>query len=106
MTNLVAQTILQQLGGRRFSLMTGAKDFSCNGQEPHLSFRLPGNTTKNRINHVKIALNDSDLYDATFNSIHGSKVKEIYKAEDVYVENLLDLFEDTTGLFVTLNARS
>lgn len=106
MSNQVADTILQQLGGRRFSVLTGAKNFTCTANDPALSFRLSANSTKNRINHVKISLNASDLYDVTFTAIHGSKVKEIYEAEDVYAENLLDVFEDITGLFATLNTRS
>ena len=106
MSNQVANTILQQLGGRRFATLTGAKNFTCNGNEPSLSFRLSANMTKSRINHVKVYLNGSDFYDVTFTAIHGSKVKEIYKAEDVCAENLLDLFEDKTGLYATLGARS
>lgn len=102
MSNQVAQTILQQLGGRRFAVITGAKDFSCVGDEPALSFRLPGNMTKDRINHVKIVLNSSDLYDVTFSAIRASKVKEVAKSNDVYAENLIELFEHTTGLYAHL----
>ena len=57
----IAKTILQQLGGNKFVVMTGAKSL-CGG-ENYLSFRIPGTMTRDRINYVKITLNSMDLYD-------------------------------------------
>lgn len=93
----IAQLILIQLGNGRFVTMTGAKNLLDTGKG--LSFRIPGTMTKNRINHVKVELNGFDLYNVTFGRIHGTSYKIISTHEDVFCENLVELFEDSTGLF-------
>jgi hypothetical protein len=58
----VSETILQQLGGRRFIVMTGAKDFVAidNG----LRFRIGKNSS--RANIVKVILQGDDTYTMQF----------------------------------------
>lgn len=92
----IANTILQQLGGRRFSIMTGAKNFC--GTANSLSFRIPGTLTRNRINAVRITLDPSDTYTVVFMVIRAMKMKEIATHEDVYCDCLCELFRDVTGL--------
>ena len=97
MDNTVARTILEQLGGRRFMVMTGAKNFV--GGNNSLTFRLPGkNFCKQSINSVQITLDPSDTYTVTFARIRGIDVKVIAMHRDVYVENLRSLFTEVTGL--------
>lgn len=96
----IAQLILTQLGNGRFVTMTGAKNLLNTGKG--LSFRIPGTMTKNRINYVKVELNGFDLYDVTFGRIHGSTYTVISTHEDVFCENLVELFEDSTGLYTHL----
>ena len=62
--NDVAQTILQQLGGRMFIAMTGARHLT--SSEGGLAFKLPSNFATDGINHVIIRLNWRDTYDVTF----------------------------------------
>lgn len=94
----VAQIILQQLGSGMFAAMTGAKDFT--NTDNGLSFSLNGRMTKQSINYVKIELNGSDLYDVSFGRIRsGSVYKDLETFTDVYAEDLVRLFEKTTGLF-------
>jgi hypothetical protein len=95
---IVAKVILEQLGGRRFMAMTGAKNFT--GSEYALNFRLPGSGgfTKNGINHVRIELTPGDDYTVTFNRIRGTKVTEISKHEHAYAQDLQELFSRETGL--------
>jgi len=50
----VAGEIYRQLGGNRFKAMTGARNFTCS--EGSLTFKLPVNKTKNRINYIRIVL--------------------------------------------------
>lgn len=97
----VAETILQQLGGRRFIVMTGAKNFLSHGAENALSFRLPGIMTKRRINFVKITL-VNDLYNIVFGQIRGTTYTVIDTVEGVYVDNLREVFTDKTGLDTSL----
>ena len=60
-TNLIiAQTILAQLGGRRFIAMTGARNFICG--ENYLMFSLPKGFAKDGINKIRITLDWTDTY--------------------------------------------
>jgi len=100
MTTAIAMTILAQLGGNRFTAMTGAKQFGDTGNG--LSFRLPSNFATKGINHVKIELNDLDLYDITFTKIRGMKVTVIAEASGIYCDMLRDVFTKATGLDTSL----
>jgi hypothetical protein len=96
----VAETILQQLGGRRFIAMTGAKNFL--GSQNALMFALPGGVFSKRINKVVIELEPSDTYRVKFCRIgrrHGSLYCDVLdEHEDIYAEDLQSLFERVTGL--------
>ncbi len=59
----VANTILDQIGGRKFIAMTGASSFA--GSANSLSFRIPQNN-KGRFGGVRIELTPDDLYRMTF----------------------------------------
>ena len=93
-----ARTILEQFGGRGFSLMTGAKNYTAipNG----LRFRLPGNPgyVRQGINLVTVTLNSLDLYDIEFGRAWGADYKIKKTCSNVYAENLTDIFRDVTGL--------
>ena len=112
MTNKdIAVTILQQLGGRRFVMFTGAKDFTAikNG----LQFKIGRNASK--ANRVEITLNGADLYDMTFIKYRPFSVRVDHKKmevktieeksetvkvwNDIYCDQLEELFTETTGLY-------
>lgn len=93
----VAKTILEQLGGRRFSVMTGARGFA--GGENYLSFRIPGKGfARSGINYVKISLNSMDLYDMEFGRIRGDQYKVMNTVSGVYFDQLQSVFKSETGL--------
>lgn len=96
----VAQTILEQLGGKRFQRMTGAKNFLA-GTNGELTFKLPNNA-KDDINYVRIALNQMDTYDIDFQHAKGAKVKTVSQAEGVYGDQLEQVFTLHTGLYTRL----
>jgi hypothetical protein len=102
MVNHTAATILEQLGGRRFAFMTGARNFI--GSENALSFRLPGagGFCKDGINAVRVVLDPSDTYTVTFSRVRGTKVTTVAEHADIYCEQLADLVSRTTGLVVRL----
>lgn len=94
MSNLiVAETILSQLGGGRFKVMTGARDFI--GDNKSLRFRIP---RSNGITHIHIALTPMDDYTVTFLRVHGLKVTEVGTLEGVYCDQLQEVFTRATGL--------
>lgn len=99
---VVANTILLQLGGNKFRVMTGANNFV--GTDDSLIFRLPGagGFCKNGINKVVIRLTPADLYDVEFYRLRSKAAKLIEKAEGVYCDQLRGVFERATGLRTSL----
>lgn len=93
----VADIILQQIGGNKFIVMTGAKNFLSHNNQA-LSFQLPSRFAKDGINYVKITLNDSDTYDMEFGKIWGRNYKIVKTSSDVYCDMLQNIFTAVTGL--------
>lgn len=98
MSNEIATTILQQLGGRKFQVMTGAKNFISHGAENALSFKLPSRFALKGINYVKVILDASDTYTVIFGKVLGRTYKEIARYSDIYNDMLQSLFTRETGL--------
>lgn len=103
----VASIIYQQLGAGRFTVMTGAKNFSDEGNL--LRFHLPANFAKNGINMVIITLDPSDTYTVEFikrgnlsKKTLSRKITQVAKHEGVYGDMLRSLFEQETGLSTSL----
>lgn len=102
----VANEIKRQLGGRRFELMTGARDFL--GDVDLLRFSLP--RAKNGINKVEVRLDPSDTYTVTAWRVvrptarngFTYQAQEKAKVSDVYCDNLRDVFTEITGLATSL----
>ena len=97
---MIAKTILQQLGGSKFLVMTGAKNLLDHGNA--LSMRISGNMTRNRINYVKITLDPSDTYTVEFGKVRGTKYTVVDSVDDVYCDKLREIFESKTGLLTSL----
>jgi hypothetical protein len=94
--NAVAQNILQQLGGNRFALMTGAKNFVYG--ENMLQFKLPSNFARDGINAVRVTLTAMDDYSVEFFKVRGVASKPIAYRENVYCDTLQSTFKAVTGL--------
>lgn len=94
----VAETILDQLGGKRFLLMTGSSPLS--KSENSVTVIIGKNKTS--ANRVKITLNGKDLYDVVFMQYRNLDNKVLKTFNDVYAEDLQDIFTDYTGLYTKL----
>jgi len=98
----IASNILEQLGGRKFMIMTGAKNMMAldNG----LSFSLPGGGgfTKHGINRVRVFLTWDDLYTVMYETIRGKKRTIISHHEGLYADQLQADFTRETGLYTHL----
>lgn len=94
----IGQTILQQIGGRRFQIMTGANRFVIHADG--LAFRLPSTPdyVKHQINYVRIRLTPRDTYDVEYSRIWGARCRPIQTDTDVYADNLRQAFTAATGL--------
>jgi len=96
----ISSTILHQLGGNKFIMMTGAKNMATDGS--NLRFKLP--KAKDGINYVEIKyVRGKDTYDMIFSRVTtGGKTgyRNVKKKEytDIYADQLGTLFEKTTGL--------
>ena len=100
MSNLkVAETILKQLGGNQFRMMTGAKNLGAT--EDSLSMRLGRNSSNS--NYLKITLNSMDLYDMEFCKLTkmGEK-KSVTEYNNVYNDMMTDQFTAHTGMYTSL----
>jgi hypothetical protein len=115
----VAMTIAQQMGGiGRLKTMTGASNFIDHGNA--LSFEFP--TNKGKPNYVKITLGQDDTYSMEFGRKRPTSVSamaklpdnataedfknlvytKLYEASGVYFDDLQDIFEKRTGLYLHL----
>ena len=93
----IAQTILNQLGGHKFIVMTGAKNFVA--KENGLTFRIPGkNFAKSNINHVEVILKGDDTYTILFSRIRAGKMIGVANEGGVYFDQLQAVFTEYTGL--------
>lgn len=95
-----ANTILQQMGGMgRLVAMTGAHNFLAldNG----VQFKFKGSRVANS---CRVVLDPSDTYTVEFHKItkRGLEVKEVKSLSGVYCDMLVELFEGTTGLYLTI----
>lgn len=115
MTNtMIAETILQQLGGNKFVVMTGAKNFVA--LENGIKFNIGRNASK--ANTVKITVNGLDLYDIEFIKFTPYKITVNHKTctvttreekteviktyNDCYCDMLQELFTEVTGMYTHL----
>tara|TARA_B100000427_G_scaffold324012_1_gene328386 strand:- start:1009 stop:1305 length:297 start_codon:yes stop_codon:yes gene_type:complete len=95
----VAKTILSQLGGNKFAVMTGAKNFVDCGDA--LSMRIGRNKTSS--NYLKVTLNSMDLYDMKFSRVSpkGGE-RSITEYNNIFNDQLVEVFEKHTGMYTKL----
>ena len=95
----VAKTILEQLGGNKFRMMTGAKNFM--GFTEGLVMKIGRNSSNS--NYLKITLNSMDLYDMEFAKVSrmGEK-KSITEYNNIYNDSMVEVFEKHTGMYTKL----
>ena len=92
----IAGAILDQLGARRFLMMTGARDVVASSKG--LQFRLPANFASAGINMIRIELNEMDTYDVIAGRWARLDFAEKAREEGVYCEDLQGSFTRLTGL--------
>ena len=93
---MIATTILQQIGGRRFAAMTGSRDFMDLGDGVRMNLSA---------NRLTITLDkETDTYRMRFYRMTVSKhfevkTKDIAVYEGVYCDMLEEIFTSVTGLY-------
>jgi len=92
----IAQTIMEQLGGNRFYVMTGSK--APMALESGVSFKVGSNPKG--VTHVRIILTANDDYTMEFLKIRGTTLPKVQaKVEGVYNDKLQEIFTEHTGLY-------
>ena len=99
----IANTIIQQMGGRKLCAMVGAKNFTYgtiyyNGfEQPYMLFQF---SLSRKYKYCRIIYNQgSDTY--IFQLLNNKAVVK-FDLADVYAEDLIPLFEEKTGLYLSL----
>jgi hypothetical protein len=96
-----AEEVLQQLGGRKFITMTGAKNFVKNDPKKQITFKIGGGA-KGGINYVRITLTSMDLYNIEFLKARGTDLKVVAMEKGVYNDQLQQMFTKHTGMHTRL----
>ena len=95
----VARTILSQLGGNKFAVMTGAKNFI----DLKNGIRMKIGRNKTNANWMEITLNSLDLYDVAFAKLTRlGERKSLKEYKNIYNDSLVELFERHTGMYTSL----
>ncbi len=99
----IATEIYRQFGGNKAKVMIGMYNQAYDGSanNPNFSFRFKAKSNKG-INYVKIELTVMDDYIVTFGKIRGTDYKVIETMEGIYADQLQEVFEDVTGLYLSL----
>ena len=102
---MIAKTILQQIGGNHFIVMTGSKKFVDLGK----GLRMSLSKNKTSANRLDIILDEgTDTYQMRFyrqalsKKTFEVKLTEIAQYEDVYCDMLEEIFTSVTGLYTRL----
>lgn len=106
-----AEIILSQLGGQRFIAMTGAHNFVSDGNTLRMTLRR----NRSSANRLYITLDEgTDTYNMEFIRVTGGTIdpktfsmrpvqtKKVKVLEDVYCDQLCQIFEAVTGFCTRL----
>ena len=100
--DMIAKTILQQIGGKRFTAMTGSRDFIDMGNGLRMSLAR-NKTSANRLDIIYDAgldLYNMRFYRRTFSKkTFESRTKDIETHEGIYCDMLEEMFTMVTGLY-------
>ena len=92
--------LLQQLGGNKFIMMTGAKNLAVDKAKNTLHMKI-GRNAKG-VSHLRIKLTGADLYDMEFLQIRAGNIKVKAKVKGIYADQLQKMFTKHTGMYTSL----
>lgn len=92
----VPETILQQLGGKRFMVMTGSKVDNVTEISILLKLGCGAKVTK-----FEVILKPDDTYTVNLIAGTGVRCRVIKKIDSVYCDSLVEVFERETGFYTS-----
>lgn len=93
-----ANTIIDQLGGNRFVMMTGSKAFVSTGDG--VQFKVGRNSRS--VNFCRVTLTPADLYDVEYGFLRAGSLNVRAKSQGLYADQLQEDFTRHTGLYTRL----
>lgn len=99
-----ARTIWKQMGGNQIIALVGAHKVVGSDEDNYLMFAFKG---CRKANKVRVTLTPADLYKMEFFKItnkrlmDGTAAEPVEVYEDIYNDQLKELFEEFTGLWLT-----
>lgn len=102
MTTFDANLVLNQLanGTNHLNIMVGAKNFVQSQADNWVSFKFTAKAS-NKANYIKIYL-VGDLYTVEFGKLKKFDYAVLSTHEMIYADQLKSLFENETGLYLSL----
>jgi len=98
----IAETIIKQLGGNKFAVMTGAKNFSFDSKDQRGTLMFSIGRNAKGVNRVAVTLTEDDLYNVTFYSLRSLKLTTKAAVKSIFADQLCDAFTEHTGLYTSL----
>jgi hypothetical protein len=101
--NEVIDTIIEQLGANKFFVMTGSKPHykDIETENPFVSIKLIRN--QSGANYLIIQyIRSTDLYKVEFIKLNTKQRKIVSTYENIYSDQLTEIFESETGLRTSL----
>jgi len=98
MQNHVANEINRQIGSEAF-LLLGTKRKSTGPADNYLFFDCKGR----KCSWIRVTLDPNDTYTVEF--FKGKYIKSVIKESGIYCDQLLDVLEKNTGLYVSFRSR-
>lgn len=107
----IAKTILRQLGGNKFTVMTGASKFlvaDITKDNKKIWLRMNIGRNAAGINRLKIYYNANDTYTMEFykqtmsRKTFDVKITKKQTFENIYCDQLQEIFTRVTGLYTSL----
>lgn len=101
--NQIINIMVEQLGGNQFFRMTGSKPQykDTRGNNPLIALKLVRN--KSKANYLKVSyLSGIDLYKMEFIRMTAKKIETIENFENIYDDQLQEIFTSVTGLYTKL----
>ena len=93
------QLTMSNNGINRLVAMIGAKDFVRSDKDNFVAFKFP---RANGINYCKLTLTPADLYKLELGYIHGGSYKIRKELDGLYFDQLKEIFENETKLYLSL----
>lgn len=99
----VPAIILQQMGGaNRLKMLAGLRSYTGDETTLYLGFPVWDHVDNGKFNSLSIRLEPNDTYTMTFWYQRGLKKSNEQVRSGVYCDQLIEVFESVTGVYITM----